>query len=135
VFRERASVASRAVLPKKMDVQAVGFRLYGNWTEHVLLVAPVVPGPAPLGLLALLFQGARLESQNVPSLAAGSLNLAQTLAGVVSLGTCRVVMFGAAVWALAHGPEQNPGSGHEQQIGVNFMRTSGLAVFLGHGTG
>jgi hypothetical protein len=48
VFRERASVASRAVLPKKragvlmravlpkkMDVQAVGFRLYGNWTEHV----------------------------------------------------------------------------------------------------
>ena len=33
VFRERASVLMGAVLPKTMDVQAVEFRLYGNWTD------------------------------------------------------------------------------------------------------
>ena len=35
VFRERASVPRRAVLPKTMDVQTVLSRLYGNRTEHV----------------------------------------------------------------------------------------------------
>ena len=35
VFRERASVLMGAVLPKKMDGEAAGSRLYGNWTECV----------------------------------------------------------------------------------------------------
>ena len=35
VLRERAGVVNGAVLPKKMDVYPVLFRIDGNWTEYV----------------------------------------------------------------------------------------------------
>ena len=38
--KKRASVASGAVLPKKMDVQSVGFQLYGKWTAGRMIDGP-----------------------------------------------------------------------------------------------